>query len=596
MFPLYDIKKFSNEAALDKVRSWSERFEESYDDNVLFQGVPGDFGLNPYSQARKRPAKKNENEIWQLATKLYEIVVDSLGGQFHLSKDKFSEMEKNLVVSSLHNNGYDVFLEDFKDIICVAKVVRKNLPRQVRNIYNTDWDMESRPASLNCYDYERFKNELNDLIKHIGYSSLELYCHTLCRIMTEVAEGEDNPYPGRHLPLDRLNGRSAWRYQCLRIMDEILCTSDRTIKDDEMEKLIVEKAVEYHILKDINQPYPKISKNTFKKLHATLNQLISVEYTQGTKKEYNNLANDSKAKEGHLYKKLENGKRTNAFYLEFTIREAERLRSEIGMIRALFFNDDHKDFSRRFPLLASMGRISEIFIDADYDEKLINEINGTDIVTVNYRPAVNIDLKERIEKACKYKLPIYVNDQRVIPLYVKMEGINWALIAKDMDSDKICVFSSNDLNSSFNEQENPADLSDDNATEFADHIIGIGKLLIDKPCYVTLHLTEKGIESISNTNSPFTFLNPVINKHREFRCSKYDEAGTASFNVYINEDLFDKIHHLDKNGKLVSIEPPIVSDLYKDYYDKYYTGEYLPLEERKPSMKCLRGTTKRVSE
>ncbi|MDE6340606.1 MAG: hypothetical protein K2K97_12635, partial [Muribaculaceae bacterium] len=375
------------------------------------------------------------------------------------------------------------------------------------------------------------------------------------------------------------------------------CTSDRHIKNDEMEKLIVEKAVEYHILKNKNEPYDKISNDTFKQLYAILTKLISVEYTQGTKLKYDKTVNEKGVKGGHLYKKFKDGKRLNAFYLEFTIREAEYLRSEIGVIRAHFFNDDYENFAKRFPLLTSMGRMTEIFTEAEDNGKLINKISNTDIFTVNYRPTEKLDLKKGIEEAVKYRLPLYINNRKVLPLNVKCKGLKWSLIAKDIDSNKICMFSLDELNNLTTEKKDSDVLFDaPDVTQFADHIIGIGKLWRDEPYYVTLHLTKGGINSVSKQSSPFACLKPVINQSHTFHCGKYDEAGSASFRVFINEDFFSELLFLEKNGKLISVEPWDVFVLHKEYFEKHMDREYIPLEERSPSLKTLKNPKRNISE
>ncbi len=261
MIPTYELRYNSVKSAYDKVAGWLQETDNLYylqDESLNQRNEDLSLSLPPELLGGLRSSRARRNgkqegpainkELIELKTeRLYDIVLEVVGGdRFRISpRGRFSQEEKSAIIGALSREGYKVEPNDFFDIIAVAEAVVNKGSIRMRS--TTDTNETYRHASLNCYDYLRLKEEMNLLADTVGLRHIKMYCPTLIRIYEEAVRNEEDEYPGRHLPYNRIGGIRAGsdkRYQCLRMMDEILCSnsSDEYFTNEEMEAKIKELA------------------------------------------------------------------------------------------------------------------------------------------------------------------------------------------------------------------------------------------------------------------------------------------------------------------------------------------------------------------
>lgn len=595
MLPEVEFHKLSYMSVLDKLTAWVSEPDNDEEINLLGLCLPPELmGVGYSSQLfsdcsslrKNKKIELSQDELKEYSDKFYNIVLDAIKGDNRkLSNYKFESRELEAIVESLQKAGFKVSDKDSDDIIKVAKTIRNGKITAFKSLMNPD--RQYRHASLNCYDYDRLKEEMERLADDIGYKNIDREAPTLSRIYVEAVKGEKELYPGRHLPFDKIKGRTAWRYQCLRIMDEILCTSDERMTNDRMRQEIIIKVEQYGIHRENDII---VTDSSLKKLYAILSELINVEHTWGKKIKYDsNVYVDGRA--GHLYKEFKDGRRLSAFAVDISGLEAWNLRKEIGMMRVKYFNDDIAYFRKKFPLLSMLGYLDNLLLDEENMNTDINNVSHTDFVTVNYRHAEYSDLKQKVEGTISMHLPIFVNIdskvEKIIPVTIRENRGKWVLIAKNAVSLLPCIITSEQLSQSFDIDSNY--INDDDSSPFCDHIIGIAPLLKPELIDVTLEVTEEGLEDIFKKDSVFRRMKPKVEyKVSSYTGQKYIRGSRVSFSLYINEDFLRELFSLDCKAMLLTIMPDEVNEMYERYYEMQMGSKRQHPQDRPQSMKRLK--------
>ena len=242
-----------------------------------------------------RESRDNLCELNEKITLLYRIVLEAYNGDEsklsegrmrHSSGRDWNTFEH--IIDALRRESFDVDIHDIGDIIGIACAVRDDyitLPLQQEDV-----ELQFRHASLNCFDFERFKIEMERLREITRFGNTYTRRKCLMEIYRSAISNEDRAYPGRHLKFDKIDGTTSTRYKCLRILDEILCTSHRALSNDEIRNKVIKRAKILGIYSETPQA-GKISDEDLtdtklKKLFYLLSQLINVEFNGKKKNSY----------------------------------------------------------------------------------------------------------------------------------------------------------------------------------------------------------------------------------------------------------------------------------------------------------------------
>lgn len=202
-------------------------------------------------------------------------------------------------------------------------------------------------ASLNTYDYLELEKELVDLIGQVG-SKARVCCKTFYDIYEETASTMDSDYPGRHLPFAEMqtDDRTVWRYQCLRIMDEIF-QFEYEDTDTPMEDRIVKKYREI-TGKKITDLTIKVTEDVIKKNRKILDWMVSVNrfgYSRYGRNTFKNCGGDRQ-----VYKSVD-GLKLSAFMVTLTVAELKAMSIESHAVLCAFFGGDREKYRNRYPLM-----------------------------------------------------------------------------------------------------------------------------------------------------------------------------------------------------------------------------------------------------
>lgn len=542
-------------------------------------------------------------EVQTKARKLYSIVRETLGRQFFEIKQTSSwHHEREKVITALNENGFIVGNRDIQDIVRICGIVRDDfgfrrskgsasfmLPPFAYGEHLQNQMLKCRHASLNCYDYDRLNEEVAQLKMLIGEDRFHLLCRTLSRMMSEAHDDED--YPGRHLPFDKVRGRTSWRYQCLRIMDEILCTSRVPINKKVMPSLILTKAHEYGIIESRWGDDKDISEQAVEKNYLILADMINMEHTRGNKVKYDRAVYVP-GRDGHLYKQYKDGVRLSAFTFDIALHEADRLRMEMDRVAENYFRD-YEEFADKFPLLSMMGRMEEIALDDQHNKNLLFELGDSDMTIVNYYPAQYYEVKKKVEHALALKLPISVKNGRswepVMPISIKEQGDRWALMAITPKTKEIRVLSPEMLAQSF--ADFPELDYDEMVSRVQRQMIGTSPLLKKRLCDVVLTLTPAGVKDIKSKKSVFRDMDFRVMAYKRGSGDKDDvdeiEKENVALKVYLNRDFLSEIYRLDCAGKFITMTPSDVMAGYEEYFEGRHGSKWVPYEERAKTKKSL---------
>lgn len=614
MIPELEISHLSREFAYKKVEEWIQLDYPSLESNNsnLGECLPPEYGtVLLHENQRRIIAKKNEKErkktLEEEIFRIYNIILNILGGdKFKVStRYNWDDIEKSNIIRELQCEGYRVDYFDFYDIIKIAESVKEN--KTFTKPFELKKGENFRHASLNCFDYERLKDEMRCLETIIGITKIKKECKTLYNIYMEALNNENSDYPGRHLPYNRIGGirsDSAQRYQYLRMIDEILCsnTDNRFFTFEQMEAEIRKLAKYYGIQYQKNRMQNWIdfenysfTPSQFKHAYNILKQLICIEHTSGKTTTYERNVFDTEQKSdatsgkfkesGALrYKTLTNGrKRLSAFTVDISVHEISLLRKEIGTVRAKYFGDERENFASMFPLIATLGYTEEIALDQDFGEEMLYDINQTDLKLVVYKSLKYAELKKKIKEVISLQLPISIKKgdewQTVYPMSIKEDSGKWTVIAKAENINRPILISPEILEQTF--ETHSESFKVDGSFKIENHFIGTGDFIMDDPQDIVLELTYAGMKEVDNKKSVFMDLSPTIEWTFKRKTDGYRRAGLIRLNhVYINEDFLHAVFRLDCTGKLRSIEPECVRSLYKDYFVKWAGQEWRHIDDR----------------
>ena len=426
-------------------------------------------------------------------------------------------------------------------------------------------------------------------------------------IYDSAIRNKNRAYPGRHLEFDKVvEERSTPRYKCLRILDEILCTSNRALSNDEIRYRVIEKAKRLGIYSETPErgkiSDENLTDTKLKKLFYLLIQLINVEYNGAKKNSYKRLVFEKGHTKGtHIYNYYKEGHRMSAFTLDISMVEASHLHHEINDICRGCFNNDWAIFSAEFPLISMLGKLEKLGRGAEDDTVVINKLEESDLRTINYKNPEFLELKKRIENIISLKLPLILKQDTqyvtVFPIAIKENGEKWSLVAREFDKDQVSVFSPVDLSESIvKENPHPLEVED---SELANHIIGTGKLEYGIPFDVELVLTEKGAEELVKKDSPFAPMNPYVSAYHD---GNYEAGNSrrkvAKFKAYINRDLLSELLSLDCRGHLISVrvDPLDVEDPYEKYFQEVMGKERKQYDDRESKGKRIRMPNQEIKE
>ena len=616
MIPKFELTHYSRNSAFKKVEEWLPQ-DFSSQDSILGECLPPEFGSAILQEAQQRLASKNNNNdclkaLEEKTFMIYDIVSNILDGDnFKIStRYNFTDKLKSEILYGLRVEGYRVGESDFYDIIRVAEAVRdKKFIRQPIKLKDGE---QFRHASLNCYDYEHLKKEMNTLSSTIGINNVMSYCRTLYNIYMESLNNENADYPGRHLSYNRIGGirpDSAQRYQRLRMIDEILCSNkeNRFYSLDEMEEEIKNLSKSYGISIKNNK---SISESQFGHLYNILKQLISIEHSSENSKIYkrdvfetekreSDSVNKSKNNGARRYKRLPNGKRVSAFTVDIALNEVYLLRKEIGMIRAKYFHDDKTLFESMFPLISTLGYMEDIAIGKYMDKDLLADINQTDLKLVAYKLLKYNELKKKTKQLISLRIPISIKKgekrHTVYPIAIKEDSNKWVLVAKLNRSKHPIIISPEELDQNF--EALSESFYEDDSCKITDQFIGTGDFILDQPFNIVLELTEKGLQEVEKKNSPFQTLSPHIERSQNRYYGDYEKAGTVSMRqVFVNEDFLQEIYKLDKTAKFISIGPDLLKKHYEQFFEKAAGQSWIPLENRPVTSRRVRERKPNINE
>lgn len=553
----------------------------------------------------------NNEYCYDLAFKLYGAVVEILKWkESRLEQDSFSDDEKKAIIKAAKDLDMNIVDNDFDKIIDIVKTIN-------------DEPVKFRHASLNSQDYDILKDEFDKLKEQINERALAKLCPKLCQIVREAIQGEGKPYPGRHLPYADLTGKMAWRYQRLHILDEILCSADRRLTNQE----IIEK-IETKVKDKINVEGQKITPNSLSKDFLWLGCLAESDKSKRGRhvydKEDSNISiyfpSESIAKgkfynAKRKYTPLDNGKRRCAFCVDISLTEAALLRQQIGRLREKHFRGNSETFAKKYPLIFQLGYINDI-IDGIKDNREIENIDGTDLYLIDYVNNPELDKSEQAKLLeLKRKINIIINDPFPLPVkredgwdYVIPKSIRykettakngkkleeeyenswqWSLLARSITSPyPLLMIPAAELIPTFDIPNLPVDMEEDSGQ----YCIGTSRLLSDKPVDITLNIKYK---------SPFKMLNLPGNDSvlHQLKPEKSHQDGERvwqmSFRAYLNDDLFEEIYKLDKEKMLETIEPEDVYNRYCSFYESKTRKKRKPLSERKAAS---RSTNQKIDE
>lgn len=572
-------------AELDKKRKANE--SSSISMTGLRQCIPSDFfnPFRPQEVAIRRPRKNNGG-----AAKRKCKFADPSTGDADLKK-MFSDFVSHRSDESV---DLDITATLIRKLEEAGFNVEGNPPETVYAIYK-EFMRESieritrRPASFNCYDYIRLKDEMMRLNNVSPEDALK--CKKILALIAEVKQAEiDNPeYPVRPFPFDRVESKSPWAYQCLRMMDEILYTTPNAIPSvptdenclssaDTMQGRIESACRKYCI------EYKNVSQDSLKKYFAYLRNLINVEFNGDFRKAYaNDGVYEYHSSHGHKYAMMKNRReRVTAFKLCFSLSEARIMQREINSVIKLLlakgYISGRDSFKAEFPLLATLADIDKYNPSALPGRKRLNSIDGkqsSSLYTLNYLPPEEPAVKEKVRKALESTPRLDINIESghrqgtYSPISINEQGLSWSLLARDINSHKLYNIQPNEFGKNFTlcSHDNTSDIYFQHS-QFEDNVIGLGDFHLDRDlCRIKLFLSGSGFEKLSQETDP---LYPLIDKLDRVTDGYYcrHPKGVAYISVYVNDDFFEEVYRLDRNKHIEDIAPEDVKSGYVDFLNR----------------------------
>lgn len=577
---------------INKKRKASYNIEESLGSNDLFEALPSDFfdeqplfcdqfcGNISLSSKKKvgRPRKGEEKAMTLPSTgdeDLDAMFFDVFKGNLNHNDNR------NLMasmISKLETAGFKVEDQDPKDVMRIFQMYMEETIERITR----------RPASLNCYDYVRLKDEMRELGNLAGID-IKRYCPTIMRLIAEVEEAEKiHPeYPIRNFPYDKVKSRSPWGYQCLRILDEILYRATKPLSTQEIKSEIRKKCEEYGIR------CSEVNANSLKKYFMTLRNMIRVEYNGDFRKAYDRDVFEN-AWHGHRYDTMINGdKPVTAFKLCFTRSEAKKIQNEINHLFDVLVESkrvsDCNEFADEYPLLAALANIDSFNPDSDQRHPQLMSSNGkqnSSIYILNYLPSVAVKTKKKIDSAFKSQRPKTISivsgvkEGKYFLLALKEQGLAWAVLARDVHTGLLHLISPSELGNVFSIEDCDPQYYFLEPKECEKGMVGLGDFCYGRErCLISVGLTKSGYDVLSKSTHPLYSLKRRVFKTYE---KPHPCVGVMEFDVYINDDLLEELYRLDKKRYLSDIysEDNKIKEAYLDYlrrmgHEKSYLQNHL---------------------
>lgn len=437
-------------------------------------------------------------------------------------------------------------------------------------------DMRLRYASLNDTDRQQLEREMDALFDFFGRrDALEYAMPTLYAILQDTWRNDGSAYPGRHLPIKDLRVKNAWRYQCLRIMDEILYTASRALSDSEMVVAIKALARQNYGIEP-----QALGVATLKKLYPSLSDLITSTVTHGQRKKYMTSVY-APGVLGHAYAEP----RHMAFAIDITLDEVALIENDVKKAVRNYFNGDWEEFEQNYPLIAMMGRLTETVLDPKSDLTCKLKYD-TPLHTVDYMPYDHFGLRRKISEAIEQGRPVAAQMPHgvamVMPRELRSHNGRWALIAVVPSTGAVRVFQPQELDVDYDEPATPAG---DILAGCEDHIIGMSPLWDDEPCNISLTLTQPASWTSGSKET-----SGVMNFHNTLFAplATPDKYGRVSFSAYLNDDLFEELMRMDRNCHIRKIEPADLFEKYKEYWQKAMGGAYVSYDQRPAHAKFVK--------
>lgn len=581
----YKNKKRRNPLTPDE-KTKSYRRARAFSDSVPINDMP--CAVPPEIWSWHKPEKYNENE--EKHSEIHRAVCDFFEGDtIQLTRRKFPDEEKAALISHLNKSGMNLTNEQFHEVLTIARSVN----RKKQTEKEIPFGYRARQVALNNYDYDELKKEYCSLVEKIGADEIRQLCPTLCQIIEETENTEDKEYPGRHLPIEYIEGRTAWRYQCLRIMDRKLFTATCAVTNEEMERHIFSEfnrlgiRVPNSMLDKYQIDGPGVLKEVLKRNYAILSELIFPD----VRKKYGRNAYRGGGVRGHIYRAANAddpySARVTAFKTMLTLDEAIWLSRELNSLRRLHFSGRNSDLGDSYPLLSLLSVLDRISKTPQAFRNRVCKANYTDLLTIDYRPDRLQKIKGNILRAISNKkiISVKVDNRResYYPLAIRDEGPNWALVALDVISKKISLLQPEQLASSMLVDD--ARVPDYEEVDYNSHIVGLSDLDNKDIKDVIIDVTEIAYNEITRrySASRLARLRPtLIEKVRMPNYKRFRYCYRLGMRVYLNNDFFEELLNLDRRACLVNIEPEEILTLYKSFFKTRNKGrEWIPLLERK---------------
>lgn len=433
--------------------------------------------------------------------------------------------------------------------------------------------IKNRPASLNCYDYVRLKDEIKKLA---DFPEVDIHkdCPTIMGLIKEVEDAEAGygDYPIRPFPFDKVKDRSSWPYQSLRILDEILYTAKYPLNTIQIQSEIRAKCDEYGI------SYKTVSVDSLKKQFSTLRSMINVEYTGGFRKAYQRDVY-VRAMHGHKYDLMRGGDQpVTAFKLCYSRSEAIKIQSEINKVLDRLIDEGlvphRNEFAEEYPLLATMAQIESYDPALKERSPKLMSYDGkqnSSIYILNYLPPVKPTIKRKVEQALKAE-PVKIisiekgeKQGKYLPIILKEQGLDWALLARDVETGLLHQIAPSDFGSQFSlEDSDPVHFFKEPGEDL-NGMIGLGDLYFGRKRYrITIGLTKKGYEILQGDSHP---LYPLIKNIFSTDEKNNPCEGVAEFDVFVNDDFLEEIYRLDRKRQIVDLYSKEVA--IKDEYLRF---------------------------
>lgn len=451
--------------------------------------------------------------------------------------------------------------------------------RAIRNVGATK-ERPYRYASLNSTDRKQFELEMHDLSEFLGAQRMGHMLPTLGLILGETRANDSSIYPGRHLPIAHIEVQNVWRYQCLRIMDQILYTAAGALSDKEMIAQV--KAVAQH---DHHIDPKPLGVSTLKNLYPALSDLILATTTGGMREKYGKTVY-RRGVRGHVYA----DPRPMAFAVDITLGEIALIEREVQKLIVTSFSGNREHFQQRYPLLAAMGYLREIVLDKNSDLTCKLRYDAP-LATINYRPGAHAAVRRHIEAMMQKGVTHFTAHTSqgsivIMPREFRAHNGRWALIAAVPATGSLQVFDPDDIDIDGPHSE-ATDIADTLPADAEDHIIGLSPLWSDQLVTVTLSLTRPNSwQSEKQTTSGVTnFVNTRLGS-----LGTPDKYGCVTFQVYLNDDFFEELMRMDRNCHIDRIEPPAVFLQHKKFWEERLGIKYVALASRGEHAKYVRDT------